>query len=289
MMPSWLGYVEARRRLDERFGNPFVLSQCYLKRLEKWPSISRDDVKWLDDFTTFLIGCRNAMIATESIKELDYPTSLRLIVSKLPGYLQDGWARVADKILYHEGNLVTFNKLVEFLESENRIRLNPVFGKAALSSTNRNKGGASNQNRKVTSAGTVAKTMSDTSTSCSLCVGVSVYVLWVATFIHHLQEILQNTSQGQGISWWSTDYVLIALAETTCVPSVPREPLVRCAKALTRLCCIDPGQVRISLMLTLQVQVRIQLLSLPLSTSPILLPLGFPLLLVQLLRDVTLF
>ena len=161
MMPSWLGYVEARRRLDERFGNPFVLSQCYLKRLEKWPSISRDDVKWLDDFTTFLIGCRNAMIATESIKELDYPTSLRLIVSKLPGYLQDGWARVADKILYHEGNLVTFNKLVEFLESENRIRLNPVFGKAALSSTNRNKGGASNQNRKVTSAGTVAKTMSD--------------------------------------------------------------------------------------------------------------------------------
>ena len=161
MMPSWLGYVEARRRLDERFGNPFVLGQCYLKRLEKWPSISRDDVKRLDDFTTFLIGCRNAMTATESIKELDYPTSLRLIVSKLPGYLQDRWARVADKTLYHEGNLVTFNKLVEFLESENRIRLNPVFGKAALSSTDRNKGGASNQNRKVTSAGTVAKTTSD--------------------------------------------------------------------------------------------------------------------------------
>ena len=101
------------------------------------------------------------MTATESIKELDYPTSLRLIVSKLPGYLQDRWARVADKILYHEGNLVTFNKLVEFLESENRIRLNPVFGKAALSSTDRNKGGASNQNRKVTSAGAVAKTTSD--------------------------------------------------------------------------------------------------------------------------------
>ena len=155
-MPSWLRYIEARRRLDERFGNPFVLGQCYLKRLEKWPSISRDHVKRLDDFTTFLMGCRNAMTATESIKELDYPTSLRLIVSKLPGYLQDRWARV-----YHEGNLVTFNKLVEFLESENRIGLNPVFGKAALSCTDRDKGGASNQNRKVTSAGTVAKMMSD--------------------------------------------------------------------------------------------------------------------------------
>ena len=90
MMPSWLGYVEARRRLDERFGNPFVLGQCYLKRLEKWPSISRDDVKRLDDFTTFLTGCRNAMTATESIMELDYPTSLRLIVSKLPRSLGSG-------------------------------------------------------------------------------------------------------------------------------------------------------------------------------------------------------
>ena len=160
MMPSLLWYVEARRRLEERFGNPFVLGQCYLKRLEKWPSIFRDDVKRLDDFMTFLIGFRNAMSVTKSIKELDYPASLRLTVSKLPGYLQDCWARVADKILYHERNLVTFNKLVEFLESENRIRLNTIFGKAVLSSTDRNKGGASNQNQKGTLAGTVATTTS---------------------------------------------------------------------------------------------------------------------------------
>ena len=160
MMPSWFGYVEARRRLEESFGNRFVLGQCYLKRLEKWLSISGDDVKRLDDVTTFLISCRNAMTATESIKELGYPTSLRLIVCKLPGYLQDRWSLVDDKILYHEGNLVTFNKLVEFLEPENRIRLNPVFGKAALISTDCSKGDASNLNRKVTSAGTVAKTTS---------------------------------------------------------------------------------------------------------------------------------
>ena len=183
MMPSWLGYVEARRRLDERFGNPFVLGQCYLRSLEKWPSIYRDDVKRLDDFTTFLIGCHNAMTATESIKELDYPTSLRLIVSKLPGYLQDRWARVADKILYHEGNLVTFNKLVEFLESENRIRLNPVFGKAVSSSPDRNKGGASNQNRKVTSARTVAKTTSD-KTKATHAVSVSEYLCMFCELPH---------------------------------------------------------------------------------------------------------
>ena len=79
------------------------------------------------------------------------------------------------------------------------------------------------------------------------------------------------------------------MTETTCIPSVPREPLVRCAKAPTRLCCIDPGPVLIRLVLTLQVQVQIQLRSLPLSASHIFLPQGFLLLLVQLSRDVTLF
>ena len=132
MMPPQLGYVEARRKLDEWYSDTFHIAQCYLKRLEKWPAISRDDTKKLDELTTFLIGCRNTMILTESIKELDYPTSLRLIVSKLPMFLQDRWARVADKILYQQGQSVTFGKLVEFLEYENRIRLNPLFGKAVV-------------------------------------------------------------------------------------------------------------------------------------------------------------
>ena len=132
MMPSQLGYIEARRKLDERYGDTFHITQYYLKRLEKWPAISRDDTKKLDELTTFLIGCQNTMILTESIKELDYPTSLRLIVSKLPMFLQDRWARVADKILYQQGQSITFGKLVEFLEYENRIRLSPLFGKAVV-------------------------------------------------------------------------------------------------------------------------------------------------------------
>ena len=81
-------------------------------------------------------------MSTESIKELDYPTSLRLIVSKLPVFLQDRWARVADKILYQQGQSVTFGKLVEFLEYENRIRLNPWFGKAVVN-ISQHKGSAS--------------------------------------------------------------------------------------------------------------------------------------------------
>ena len=144
---------------------------------------------------------------------------------------------MADKILYHEGNLVTFNKLVEFLESENRIRLNPVFGKAALSSTDRNKGGASNQNRKVTSAGTVAKTTSD-KTPAPHSVSVSESLCMFCELPHSFITCrkFRNILHKDKISYLMKHRLcLIALAETTCVPSVPREPLVRCAKALTRL------------------------------------------------------
>ena len=42
---------------------------------------------------------------------------------------KNSWTVIQD-VLW--GKSFNFDKLVEFLESENRIRLNPVFGKAAL-------------------------------------------------------------------------------------------------------------------------------------------------------------
>ena len=52
-IPAGLGYVEARRQLDERFVDRFLLAQTYLKRLETWPTIRKDDVKGLDEFIIF--------------------------------------------------------------------------------------------------------------------------------------------------------------------------------------------------------------------------------------------
>ena len=152
-IPAGLGYVEARRQLDERFGDRFLLAQTYLKRLETWPTIRKDDVKGLDEFTIFLVGCRNAMSVSDGIRELDYPTSLRLIVSKLPGFLQERWARTADSILHDSRGVLTFGKLVTFLERETRIKRNPVFGKTVVSSDVK----SASQKKKSISAATVSK------------------------------------------------------------------------------------------------------------------------------------
>ena len=162
-MPLELAYQEARRRLERRFGDKFLLSQAYIRKLESWSAIRNDDVKRLDEFTTFLIGCSNAMTCSDAIRELDYPSSLRLVVSKLPSYLQERWTRLADKILYLEGDVVTFSRLVSFLEDETRIKLNPVFGKAVLGSLSHTKGPAkkstsvSSSGKKSTSVAAVVK------------------------------------------------------------------------------------------------------------------------------------
>ena len=64
---------------------------------------------------------------------LDLPSSLKLVTSKLPSFLQDRCSHAADGILHQEGGSVTFSRLGAFLDHENRIKLNPVFGKTSIS------------------------------------------------------------------------------------------------------------------------------------------------------------
>ena len=122
-----------------RYGDPFLLAQSYLKKLDTWPAIHADDVKKLKEYTTLLVGCCNAMTSTDCIHQLDYPSSLQLVVSKLPIYLQDKWSRVADRILHEEHTSLSLTRVVEFMEHESRIALNPMFGRSARQSGGSNK------------------------------------------------------------------------------------------------------------------------------------------------------
>ena len=150
-MPPAASYVEARKLLEQRCGNPFVLAQAYLKKLESWPCSRSDDTLKLDEFVTFLISCRNAMTSASCIRELEYPTSLQVIVSKLPVPLQDRWARTADSLIHQQGKHITFSSLVSFVERENRIAMNPLFGKSVrLESENKGKSSSTSVKKKAT-------------------------------------------------------------------------------------------------------------------------------------------
>ena len=101
--------------------------------------ICADDVKKLEQYTPFLVGCCNAMTSTDCICQLDYPSSLQLVVSKLPIYLQDKWSRMADRILHEEHTSLSLSRVVEFMEQESRVALNPMFGRSSRQSGGSNK------------------------------------------------------------------------------------------------------------------------------------------------------
>ena len=59
--------------------------------------------------------------------EFEHPSTLMLVVSKIPPYLQDRWMREADR-LCEKGQAVRFADLVAFIVAEVRIRRSLLFG-----------------------------------------------------------------------------------------------------------------------------------------------------------------
>ena len=124
------GYARARELLDRRYGNRDQISAAYVERVLSWPSIARDDVHKLDEFSIELASCLNAMSSMAcGLVQLDNPKTMHVILEKLPYSLQERWRRSVDKISNRQHRVVKFKDLVSFVEDEVRIMTNPVFGK----------------------------------------------------------------------------------------------------------------------------------------------------------------
>ena len=122
------GYAEARRLLEKRYGCPGRVANSYIEKVTCWPPL-KGSVSSLDEFSIFLVGCRNAMQITPGLKELDNPQILKVVVEKLPQNMQDRWRRLGYSITEDMRRLVKFADLVEFVEREAAIATDPVFGR----------------------------------------------------------------------------------------------------------------------------------------------------------------
>ena len=120
------GFAEAKRLLEVRYGDPIYLVDSYAKRVKAWPRVAPGDVEALDKLVLFLTEVKNAMSAIH-LGEFEHPSTMRLIISKVPSYLQDRWLREADRIT-QEGRTVRFTDMVRFLTIEIRVKRSPLFG-----------------------------------------------------------------------------------------------------------------------------------------------------------------
>ena len=122
------GFREAKEQLEWHFGNEMKLTSAHMDKVLHWPSIKAEDGPALRSYALYLRSCFNIMKEVNFMEELETPSHLRTIISKLPFKLRDRWRTISCDIQDKSKRRARFKDLVEFVERQSRVVLDPFFG-----------------------------------------------------------------------------------------------------------------------------------------------------------------
>ena len=130
-LDSAVGYNAALRELEERYGDNEMIASSYIKKAMMYPNLKANDSKGLDEFAVFLVECGNAVSSINSMRMLEYPDTLRKLVSKLPFHLHDRWRNTIQQSK-ERFESVSFHSLVSFVKREAIMANHPIFGRDVM-------------------------------------------------------------------------------------------------------------------------------------------------------------
>ena len=84
LLPPDDAFDEAKKLLEERYGNPFVVANAFRDKLEKWQRINSRDGTALQRYADFLRQCHTAMRSIGNLGVLNDERENRKILGKLP-------------------------------------------------------------------------------------------------------------------------------------------------------------------------------------------------------------
>ncbi|KAL7848676.1 hypothetical protein SRHO_G00202990 [Serrasalmus rhombeus] len=122
------GYRKAKRLLHEHYGNELWIASAYIAKALKWPQVKSGDGKALNAYAMFLIRCCNSMEDIELLEEMDNPTNLRTVLSKLPYKMKERWRTEAFELKERRGRRARFADLENFIDRQAKIAMVPLFG-----------------------------------------------------------------------------------------------------------------------------------------------------------------
>ncbi|CAB4008789.1 Hypothetical predicted protein [Paramuricea clavata] len=125
------GYVEAMKLLNEKYGDPYKVSNAYVKKVNDWPILRPGDDNALEKLAIFLTQCPSAMESLSYLVTLDHPNNLQCLMKKLTFYQQERWRREVTK-LREKGKNLAFKHFVSFVKTEAKIATDPIFSRQAL-------------------------------------------------------------------------------------------------------------------------------------------------------------
>ena len=166
-------YRAARKMLDTRFGDKFVVTFAFREKLEKWPKVAYNDCKALQKFSDFLKQIQSNLATLDTDDVLNDAKKNYKMLKVLPQWIVNKWAdKIAEYQERHNDRFPPFENFVTFVSAQAKRVNNPII--AQLSSSSRSI--SSTQGNKSLSSGvskTVSHSVSTSSSRSCLCCGGS--------------------------------------------------------------------------------------------------------------------
>ena len=166
-------YLAARKMLDTRFGDRFVVTFAFREKLEKWPKIANNDCIGLQKFSDFLKQIQKHLTVLNTQDVLNDAKENYLMLKKLPQWIVNKWAdRIAEYQERNNDSFPPFADFVTFVSAQAKISSNPVIVQLCSNS----KPCSSNRGHKPSSSSVskcISLSTSISSTESCLCCGGS--------------------------------------------------------------------------------------------------------------------
>ena len=122
------GYTKARQLLKNRFGNNYVISDAWVRKVTEGGSIKANDAVGLLDLADDVHACVNTLTAMGNVGEIDNREKMIKIIDRLPHFIVSRWRKEAVSHLEKNGSYPNILKLSEFLYKVAKEMNDPVFG-----------------------------------------------------------------------------------------------------------------------------------------------------------------
>ena len=129
--PAAVGYDNAKKLLQQKYGNPYSIMSMYRKEIKSWPQLKNGDGRSFQKFYNFLVKCENITKSREW-NPLDTPDVICMLLSKLHEKIRHKWVRAVMDVRTKEHREGTLGDFIKLIHEEKMLVNDPLFSKEAV-------------------------------------------------------------------------------------------------------------------------------------------------------------
>lgn len=181
-------YKDAWNRLNQRYGQPFVIQRAFREKLAHWPKIHPRDAEGLRAFADFLHSCQEAIPYVKGLDILNDCEENQKLVQRLPDWAASQWNRKVTQVMRDDQEFPTFHEFVLFVVTEAEIACNPITSFHTLHSSETNSEKHHLKEKKCKSSVYHTQAVTETETQGQLKTGLKPPCMFCQDSRHHLHR-----------------------------------------------------------------------------------------------------